>query len=158
MIILKAAVAALFVVAVASPALSASLESEMLAAHNALRAKHGAPPLSWSASLAQTAQAWANACIFQHSQTNYGENLAEGTGYSASQAVNDWYGEISQYDFNNPGYSDATGHFTQVVWKGTTKVGCGSADCGSDGTFYVCNYDPAGNLEGAFPDNVSAAN
>ncbi len=139
------------------PSLGADLASDMLAAHNALRAKNGAAPLSWSPGLAQAAQAWASACVFQHSNTSYGENLAEGTGYSATQVVNDWYGEISQYDFNNPGYSDATGHFTQVVWKGTKMLGCGAADCGSDGTLYVCNYEPAGNLQGAFQDNVAPA-
>lgn len=155
--LLRLALCATVAAAIVAPSLAADIEGPMLNAHNALRAKHGVPALSWSGSLAKTAQAWADRCVFEHSSTNYGENLAQGTGdYSGADAVNDWYGEISAYDFNNPGFSDATGHFTQVVWKSTKKVGCGVAQC-SDGALYVCNYEPAGNLEGAFPDNVPPA-
>lgn len=126
----------------------------MLGAHDAARAKHGVPALSWSDSLAKTAQSWADRCVFEHSSTSYGENLAQGTGgYSGADAVNDWYNEISAYDFNAPGDSEATGHFTQVVWKGTKRVGCGVAQC-SDGALYVCNYDPAGNFAGEYEANV----
>jgi uncharacterized protein YkwD len=150
----KLALCAATVAAIAAPSLAADIEGPMLNAHNSLRAKHGVPPLSWSASLANTAQAWADRCVFEHSNAGLGENLAQGTGdYSGANAVNDWYNEISAYDFNSPGFSDATGHFTQVIWKSTKKVGCGVAQC-SDGALYVCNYEPAGNTEGAFPDNV----
>jgi len=150
----KLALCAAVAAVIAAPALAADIEGPMLNAHNAARAKHGVPPLSWSASLAKAAQAWADRCVFEHSNTNYGENLAQGTGeYSGADAVNDWYNEISAYDFNNPGDSEATGHFTQVVWKETKKVGCGVAQC-SDGALYVCNYEPAGNMQGAYPDNV----
>jgi hypothetical protein len=123
----KLALCATVAAAIAVPGFAADIEGPMLNAHNALRAKHGVPPLSWSASLAKTAQAWADRCMFEHSNAGLGENLAQGTGdYSGANAVNDWYGEISAYDFNNPGFSDATGHFTQVVWKDTKKVGCPS--------------------------------
>lgn len=153
----KLALCAIAASVIAEPAFAADLEGPMLNAHNALRAKHGVPALSWSASLAKTAQAWADRCVFEHSNTGLGENLAQGTGdYSGADAVNDWYGEISAYDFNNPGFSDATGHFTQVIWKSTKKVGCGVAQC-SDGALYVCNYEPAGNMDGDFPDNVPPA-
>ena len=142
---------------VAAPSRAANKKGPRLNPHNARRAKPGVPPLSWSASLAKTAQAWADRCVFEHASTGYGENLAQGTGdYSGVNAVNDWYNEISAYDFNNPSFSDATGHFTQVIWKSTKKVGCGVAQC-SDGALYVCNYEPAGNMEGAFPDNVPPA-
>jgi hypothetical protein len=43
--------------------------------------------------------------------------------------------EIVLYDFTKPGYSSATGHFTQIVWKGTTKIGCAAASC-ADGTIF----------------------
>lgn len=46
----------------------------------------------------------------------------------------------------------ATGHFTQVVWKATKRLGCGQA-----GKFVVCNYYPAGNVQGQFRDNVAPA-
>lgn len=145
--------------AVSTPVLSASLESDVLTAHNALRAKHGVPPLSWSSALAQAAQAHANKCVFEHSQTQYGENLAQGTSgsYSPAQFVNDWYSEISSYDFASGTSTDGgdVGHFTQVVWKATSKVGCGIAQC-SGNDLLVCNYSPAGN-DGEYADNVPPA-
>lgn len=38
--------------------------------------------------------------------------------------------EASMYDYDNPNFSEETGHFTQLVWKNTTTVGCGSRLCG----------------------------
>jgi uncharacterized protein YkwD len=134
----------------------------LVAAHNRVRAEHCAAPLAWSASLAAVAQRWANhlrdgGCLFEHSQTEYGENLAAGTdgALDADGVVGMWYGEISKYDFRRGGFSMETGHFTQVVWRGTTKIGCGTSRCNGM-TIWVCNYDPAGNVEGEYKDNVRA--
>jgi len=63
-----------------------------------------------------------------------------------------WYDEVDNpgYDFNNPGFSAGTGHFTALVWKSTTKLGCGVS-----GMYVVCHYcETAGNWRGAFRDNV----
>ncbi|MEZ4365074.1 MAG: CAP domain-containing protein [Kofleriaceae bacterium] len=132
----------------------------ILTAHNRYRAAHCVPPLAWSAELAAVAQRWANhlrdaGCAFEHSGDKYGENLAAGTtGYlGAESSVDMWYREIELYDFARGGFSMQTGHFTQVVWRGTTQVGCGSAQCGGM-TTWVCNYDPPGNWEGAYAANV----
>lgn len=61
------------------------------------------------------------------------------------------------YNFNSGGFSAGTGHFTQVVWKGSSELGIGVAK-GKDGgmTCYytVGRYRPAGNMQGAFPKNV----
>ena len=46
-----------------------------------------------------------------------------------------------------------TVHFTQVVWKGSTKLGVGMAK-GKGGTTVVATYSPAGNVSGQFPANV----
>lgn len=147
-----AALAAVFALVLVPPVAAQDISGEVLSKHNALRAKHGVPALSWSSKLANTAQDWANKCVFEHSN-NGGENLAQGDGFPPAQFVQNWYDEIGQYDFNNPGFSDGTGHFTQVVWKSTKQVGCGLAQC-EGGALLVCNYSPAGNLEGAYPENV----
>ena len=126
----------------------------LLAAHNAARAKYCVPELTWSAEVAASAQQWAEGCSMSHSSgSGYGENLAWGTDVSAQSAVDMWSGEASSYDYSNPGFSMSAGHFTQVIWRGTTQLGCGSATCNGE-TFWVCRYSPPGNYEGEFPANV----
>jgi uncharacterized protein YkwD len=129
-------------------------------AHNRYRARHCAAALTWSAKLAEVAQRWASAlrdrgCQFGHSGGTYGENLAAGTRgtLDPGTVVKMWYDEIAQYRFPDGGFSMETGHFTQVVWRGTQRVGCGHSQCkGMD--IYVCEYDPPGNWEGQYRDNV----
>lgn len=130
-------------------------------AHNAYRAKHCARGLTWSPKLAQAAQDWANSlkaqgCKFGHKPRNpFGENLAAGTsGTLDGQSVADmWYDEVKDYRFGNGGFSMQTGHFTQLVWRETTQIGCGVATCnGMD--IWVCEYDPPGNVETMYRQNV----
>ncbi len=131
----------------------------VLVVHNQLRAKHCAPPLAWSAELAATAKAWADrlavTCRLEHSRGGLGENLWAGTAgaFTVEQIVGAWYGEIARYSTARPGFSAATGHFTQVVWRGSARLGCGSARCGGL-ELWVCNYDPPGNVTGQFEPNV----
>ena len=52
----------------------------------------------------------------------------------------------------------ATGHFTQVVWKGSQKLGVGFALTGDGKTLYVvAQYSPPGNYMGQFGSNVLRA-
>ena len=73
-----------------------------------------------------------------------------------STIVQWWYDEEPLYDYNNPGFSPETGHFTQVVWKGTTEIGCGFTTGCSPGyaNVWVCQYSPPGNFLGQFAENV----
>jgi hypothetical protein len=67
-----------------------------------------------------------------------------------------WYDEIKIYKFPNGGFSMRTGHFTQLVWRSTKQVGCGHVQCkGND--IYVCEYDPPGNWEGQYRQEVLPA-
>lgn len=62
-----------------------------------------------------------------------------------------WYAEIESYSFANGDYSSATGHATQLLWRASTRLGCGwAAGC----KLLVCHYDPPGNVVGQFRDNV----
>jgi uncharacterized protein YkwD len=124
-----------------------------------------------------TAQTWAQYLaangLLQHSaanqRNNAGENLyvyyttapSISSDSLANTAVQSWYYEVKAYNYNSPGFSSATGHFTQVVWKSSTQLGCGAARGTKtmNGTkfnaFYVvCHYIPAGNVQGQFPANV----
>lgn len=133
----------------------------ILAAHNGHRARHCAPALKWSTKVAAVAQRWADAlkarnCAFDHSKGNgYGENLfwASGSGTRPSAVVASWYNEVKLYNFSRPGFTMKTGHFTQVVWVGTTELGCGVARCANGSELWVCNYAPAGN-SGRYAQNV----
>jgi uncharacterized protein YkwD len=127
----------------------ASIKQEALESHNTLRAKHYAPPLVWDAKLASYAQNYASKCRFQHSRGSFGENLAAGYP-SVSAAIHAWYDERKGYSYANPGFSYQTGHFTQLVWKSSHKLGCGYVACngknGTPGNYLVCEYSPAGNI------------
>lgn len=66
------------------------------------------------------------------------------------------------YGETNPSFADFEnwGHFSQIVWKDTTGVGCAVVDCGTGGLanvgsdvppyFTVCNYYPAGKFTSSF--------
>ncbi len=114
--------------------------------------------LTWSTTLAQTAQTWANGCQFMHNPAlngqPIGENLVLGAGGlddpGMQAAVNVWFSEHTSYTY--PTASSNTGHYTQVVWANTTQVGCGAANCSSlGGVYVVCDYSPAGNLNSQPP-------
>jgi uncharacterized protein YkwD len=148
------------VTAGAPPASVPGVGQAFVDAHNRHRAKHCAPPLRWSSEVAESAQRWADGlarrgCILDHSHGRYGENLASGTpGYLGPEAVVEmWYGEARDYSYRRPGFSPATGHFTQVVWVRSASLGCGFAPC-DDSEVWVCQYDPPGNFLGAFEQNV----
>jgi len=143
-----------------------------VAAHNKYRAKHGAPALKFDAKAAAFAASWcpgmAKKCTLQHSSgSGFGENLAMAGSTAAIAspdcdkiAVTPWYNEVSAYNWNSPGFGMSTGHFTQVVWKATTGVGCAVATqkCGNFNNAYICcNYSPPGNYQGQFPGNVLKA-
>jgi uncharacterized protein YkwD len=155
-----------------APTPGGSLDTEMQAAldeHNRLRAKHQAPDLTWDDALASQAQSWAGHCNWEHSTLGNGENLWAGYGkaFSGAAAVKSWYDELTNpgYDFNNPGFSSGTGHFTQVVWKSTTRLGCAVHVCKplkplgwNPGNFLVCEYSPPGNYANQYVANVLEAN
>lgn len=118
------------------------------------------PDLVWSETIAASAQAYADQCVFEHSKGKYGENLWAGTGEpSGPKVVDSWASESANYDYAAGKCSGTCGHYTQVVWRKTTEVGCGYAKCstnspfGSSKTWYnwVCQYNPPGNYVGQKP-------
>lgn len=137
--------------------------SAMLNSTNFFRREHNATAVVWNATIAAFADSYlANDtdCTFAHSGGPYGENIAVGF-QSVHGAVDAWGLERSLYNYNDPGFSEATGHFTQLVWKASTTVGCGRKLCGgkaagskSTGWFLVCEYWPRGNVIGQFAQEV----
>ncbi|MEU5883461.1 CAP family protein [Spirillospora sp. NPDC047279] len=144
-------------------------QDEALAAANADRARHHAPPLVMDSDLSKYAMERA-ASRSQSEMLNAGHaDLRDGTGENiywggssgsplpGADAVKSWYSEISDYDFSDPKFTPDAGHFTQLVWKGSTKVGIGRVS-GQGPKYYetyiVFVFEAPGNMEGAFADNV----
>lgn len=130
------------------------IEFDLLLQHNNKRVLHGAPNLTWNWELAIFAANYASVKLdcdnleLIHSGGPYGENLA--AGYAGGfLPVNAWYDEIDLYDYDKPGFAEATGHFTQLVWNGTLEMGCAYVDCHNEwGQYTICEYQPRGNIVG----------
>ena len=131
--------------------------------HNAARSAVGVGPVSWDDNVAAFAQSYAaqraGDCALQHSSgSGYGENIfvgGAGADWSASDAVGLWVAEKQWYDHGSnscsapPGQS--CGHYTQVVWRDSTTIGCARVVCNNGGVFITCNYNPPGNFVGQSP-------
>ncbi|KAK3579805.1 hypothetical protein CHS0354_020990 [Potamilus streckersoni] len=116
--------------------------------------------MSWDTYVAAVAQAWADNCDYIHDDGykrtipgRYwtGQNLGKATGQPAlawDSVVTMWYSEVNSFVYNSSSnvFADI-GHYTQLVWAKTHKIGCGYAYC-STFHFYVCNYAPGGNGAG----------
>lgn len=130
---------------------------ELVAAHNAARVKVGSPPLAWSDQLAEVAQHWADHLMAAHAFApqaghQHGENLfliAGGT-VAPTEVVRTWLAEERDYDHNTNSCTGVCGHYTQVVWRATRAVGCGTAFDGYR-QIWVCEYEPPGNVTGMRP-------
>ncbi|KAM7259495.1 hypothetical protein ACFE04_015236 [Oxalis oulophora] len=137
-----------------------SLANAFLEPHNAARATLNLAPLVWDQTLASYAQGYANErkddCELIHSNGPYGENIfwGSGSGWKPAQAVLAWMdeGKYYNYESNSCDEGEECGHYTQVVWRDTTSLGCALVNClGGRGVFVTCNYDPPGNYYGEEP-------
>lgn len=139
-------------------------------AHNEARYLAGVAPLVWDQALADVAQAYSETlvsqCRWEHSGNGYGENLYATTltqaWVPASDPVQSWVDERFDYDYpsNTCDSGKVCGHYTQIVWDSTTKVGCGAAISTACQLFpewpvgvqiWTCTYDPPGNWVGQKP-------
>jgi pathogenesis-related protein 1 len=129
---------------------------EMLDAHNDVRDRVGLPPLQWSGELAAYSQKWADSLIASNrtahnSKSPYGENiLSSGLGSTPATVVTEWASESRNYTYSTNTCNGDCGHYTQLVWSSTRKVGCAMAH-NNRREIWVCSYDPAGNVRGEWP-------
>jgi len=136
----------------------------MLDMHNAERAVHRVPALVWDEGFAAEATRYAvilaQRGVMEHSDQSanarrYGENLWMGTrgAFSYADMVGMFLEERRYYlpravpDISTTGHWKDAGHYSQIIWRTTTRVGCGIAS-GPDFDALVCRYDPAGNIWG----------
>jgi len=139
------------------PAGSLGLDEQCIMAHNVVRAAAGVPTLVWSDRLAAVAQEWADRLILSgvlehRPDSPYGENLLDvrGTSFTPGQAIAVWAAEARDYDYSANACRGTCGHYTQLVWRGTTRVGCAVGRAGNR-EVWVCEYDPPGNYLGERP-------
>ncbi len=121
----------------------------------------------WDQSLADAAQSHTDKCIWEHSGTG-GENLYASTAGSIEEGIRLWVEEESDYHYSPIGALSngaVTGHYTQVVWDSSLRIGCAKTQCNpiknSDGStlfngaMYACQYRNSGNWIGQFPYRTS---
>jgi hypothetical protein len=143
-----------------------AMAAEILEAHNQYRRQVAVPDLVWSEELAQDAQRWSDQLAamggqqLEHSQdrNDQGENLWMGTSgyYSPTDMVKGWGAEIQYFrmgnfpDVSTTGNWTDVGHYTQMVWRNTTEVGCAKASAGGN-DILTCRYRSPGNYQGERP-------
>ena len=139
----------------------AAFQKDLLEEHNLQRKEVGVTPIGWSTDLAQDALGWAKELAqrgggLQHdpNRKKEGENIWAGTAghRSFTEMVSAWSREKKDFiygplEYNNLG---KVGHYTQMIWKSTTKVGCALASNGKM-DYLVCRYSPQGNYTGQKP-------
>ncbi|CAK0903973.1 unnamed protein product [Prorocentrum cordatum] len=152
-----------------------SFAKQFLLAHNVYRCMAGVPLLVWDSRAFATAKRWAEKAPvnrLQHSPESaafrrgarhgpsgqpYGENVANGEWLEPGQVVARWHGEIRSVRGGLGGAPRpdqvGLGHYTQVVWRSTRRVGCSIAQ---GRRVAVCHYDPAGNEKGRKLTQVAA--
>ncbi|MDB5707037.1 MAG: serine protease [Sphingomonas bacterium] len=147
-----------------APRGDALLRRAMIDGHNAARARAGVPLLVWNPTLAADAKAYARELArtgrFEHARQpdgpgRQGENLWTGTrgAYAYEEMIGHWVDESRFYrpaptpDFSTSGRWEDVAHYTQIIWRDTTEVGCASASNATD-DYLVCRYAPPGNVVG----------
>lgn len=133
--------------------------------HNAARARVKVAPLQWNATLAAYALAHGqkqrdrSKCeMMEHSNggPGYGENLFWGShlDITAEWAVGYWISEREFYNYAanrcEPEFEEC-GHYTQIVWRNSSQVGCAAVPCHDASVLMVCEYFPPGNVAGMRP-------
>lgn len=135
--------------------------------HNEVRNDVNVAELEWSDELAQYAKEWAEILVKNYdgelkhrsslgrNDKGYGDNLYWSSSSSATEldATEAWYSEIENYSYepiSNENYQ-GTGHYTQMVWQNTQKVGMGKAETSTGAIVIVANYYPQGNVIGQKP-------
>ncbi|CAN7294062.1 CAP domain-containing protein [Brevundimonas sp. LjRoot202] len=141
---------------------SNEIEARLLTAHNAERARAGTPPLRWADSLEVEARAWARELIatnrFAHDPAlhGHGENLWTGWGgrvWTPEEMIGEWIAEKTNYrhgvfpNVSRTGRWSDVGHYTQLIWRDSTHVGC-AIETRGDRSVLACRYAPPGNIDG----------
>ncbi|XP_013781883.1 cysteine-rich venom protein LEI1-like [Limulus polyphemus] len=144
-----------------------STQKKIVLFHNFLRSRvkpsaSDMLEMTWHQGAAEDAQRWAETCKdLTHDNTtgrwveeygSCGQNI-----FIANMkvpwffAIKIWYLEHQNFTYGgSSNIPSLVGHYTQMVWYSSHKIGCGFHYCGPDKVKqpyynYVCNYCPIGN-------------
>jgi len=141
--------------------LTSAEKTEIVKKHNTIRG-HVNPPaanmmkMHWDDTLAKIAQGWASHCNWGHETNKYtrrdykkytvGQNIYRSSSKAGwDHAIQRWADEEQDFTFGKK-RAAVVGHYTQIVWATSVRIGCGYANCGDHvNHYYVCNYGPGGN-------------
>ena len=142
---------------------ASNLQARLLAVHNRYRAQVGVPPLKWDERLAAGAKAYgprlAAGGTLVHSpraeRPGVAENLWMGPRgrHSLEAMVDYWAEERRNYrpgvfpSISTTGNWEDVSHYTQMIWRGTTHVGC-AVERSARSDYLICRYSPKGNRDG----------
>ncbi len=146
------------------PLTRGNMQQDIIAAHNKWRSSLNLRDLVWSDGLASRAQAWARhlaargGAIYHSSGHREGENISSCTigGRTFTEMVDGWASEKKYFTYgafphvSTTGNWSDVGHYTQIIWHSTRRVGCGHAQ-GGGFDILVCRYSPPGNIDGQKP-------
>lgn len=152
-----------------------NIADDFVCAHNAVRANPqptpspALPEVTWDPALAKIAQDYAQICKWGHNNHRsdtypeyVGENIYASYGMTTTpaDAVESWADEAQYYDYdtNTCQEGEMCGHYTQIVWRESVKIGCAQVKCPTltglgwrNADYIVCNYAPGGNYMGEKP-------
>jgi len=132
--------------------LTQAVKSAAVDRHNALRALEGAANMElmvWDKNVTLRAASWALQCKRGHPKYHHpdGQNIGGGGNpKNLAPKIDKWYTEKAHYNFDTRTCAKGRkcGHYKQVVWATSRKVGCVVSRCPYN-VRTTCNYWPKGN-------------
>lgn len=150
--------------------------AEFVTAHNLYRCQHGAPDVTWSDDMADSAATYIDPLTELEHSDSYslsppagpaGENLAmSSAALTPTEAVKMWYEESEDCVGGAKQITDGcaegvdgatTGHFTAMIWTGVKEIGCGFS-ASTAPTLVICRYKAGDTLDMETPNMNSPDN
>jgi len=150
-----------------SPPVSKSEQQEFVDAINKFRCMHGAGNVEWDDDVAESAQSYVGPLTEMKHSDCYnvpppagpaGENIywSSATSFTPEKVSEEWYSEVNNCNPSPEAFSDGcqsgsgtTGHFTAMIWKGVTKIGCGWSN---DGHIALCRFKGGDRMDCTVPN------
>uniref|UniRef100_A0A0K0G209 SCP domain-containing protein n=1 Tax=Strongyloides venezuelensis TaxID=75913 RepID=A0A0K0G209_STRVS len=138
-----------------------TLQKNFLTEINLYRKVHGSPPVYLDQNLSKKAllAAMNSAARGRWVYSEFNDiriNFATINIGLSPVLINQWYKESKKYNYKTKDWMSNSVHFSNLIWRHTTRIGIGIAQKSSD--LYIClRFSPEGNQKNQFRDNVGKA-